>query len=97
MQLSFLLLFNHGWLPPHSNAEDFVIIRIIYLLNNNYYHYYGIISAYERGHQRPPLTVYTFQPPNPNDANHQESPSTPVVTPVILDSQSHSLGGMKNI
>ncbi|XP_021943180.1 uncharacterized protein LOC110841623 isoform X5 [Folsomia candida] len=52
-----------------------------------------ISSAYERGHQRPPLTVYTFQPPNPNDANHQESPSTPVVTPVILDSQSHSLGG----
>lgn len=54
------------------------------------------ISGYERGHQRPPLTVYTFQPPNPNDpANNQESPSTPVVTPVQIIEQHHqpSSGG----
>lgn len=34
--------------------------------------------AYERGHQRPPLTVYTFQPPT-DGTSHISSPVTPTV------------------
>jgi hypothetical protein len=62
------------------------------------YFLFVLFAAYEKGHQRAPLTVYTFQPPNPNDpASHQESPSTPVnAMPIVVDPHSHhSLGGKK--
>ncbi|ODN05550.1 Metastasis suppressor protein 1 [Orchesella cincta] len=46
-------------------------------------------ETYEKGHQRPPLTVYTFQPPaDPN--SHSNSPVTPTV-----ESQSQSTPGNK--
>jgi len=53
-------------------------------------------SAYERGHQRPPLTVYTFQAP---EASHSQ-PASPVsvsnttgtVTTIVTSDASKSAG-----
>jgi hypothetical protein len=51
------------------------------------------ILAYEKGHQRPPLTVYTFQTPAEPNSQSFSSNTTPVVTP-ILGPQSPQVQGM---
>ncbi|XP_076053078.1 uncharacterized protein LOC143032354 isoform X3 [Oratosquilla oratoria] len=46
-----------------------------------------ISSAYEKGRERPPLTVYTFQPPEGNSGPASPQVSSQPVSPVCLESE----------
>ena len=55
-----------------------------------------LIIAYERGHQRTPLTVYTFQPPLESSSHPVSPTSTPVTTPIV-DTQANMQGKLLRI
>lgn len=57
--------------------------EIIFIVSTNFV---ALLAAYEKGHQRPPLTVYTFQAP---DQSHSQ-PASPVSTATAPTTPSSS-------
>lgn len=53
----------------------------VVFFNKTYWFVFLICLAYERGHQRPPLTVYTFQGPSGESESQTTSPSSNPATP----------------